>query len=473
MSGKLSRQVFNLNYLCPVLGSKLHLYETIILHKMTYWFGNDSSCGNFIVDMCPSLPRLALICQLPLSTLKKYLTRLRKRNLLVVTGKTIKDNNIYCVSLETIKPFLMTEQQQIEVLSSQKNKKIESENRRIQSKKDIHQACQVDNYDQLDSFRGHSIAPENMQKENFQGPQEKLSGATRETFRGHTVAPTNDLLIYKINKLNIDLNSEITPEPEDIYLFSYDNNISEEDVIIEDQTNIEHHVSCKTEEAKQNGIIVIEQLTSHASNMANLSPKMQIIISKIQDMRRSGIIPANIAGKTDQTLSAEAAVHVKDQIAKGFTFEQGLKSFENLVKKDLFKTPNSMQKHINQHERIKTEKENLQKSLITDERTLKISSEKKSQEEIVSCKNAAKNAFDLMSKCLPGLKSKTNNVDGLKLVVSNAKNDAKVNPELINKTFAKPRTNRLIDSSGDEEAKRKTEEQMKEFARMNPGLLAL
>lgn len=279
--------------------------------------------------------------------------------------------------------------------------------------------------------------------------------------------------INKINKLNTNTNSEITPESEEIYLFSCDNNISEEDVIIEDQANIEHHVSCKTEEAKQNGIIIVEQLTPHASNTTNLSPKMQIIISKIQGMRRNGDIPANIASKTDQTLSAEAAIHVKDQINKGFTFDQALRSFQNLVKKGLFQTPNSMQKHINEHERIKTEKENLQKSLITDERTLKISSEKKSQEEIISCKEAAKNAFDLMSKCLPGFKSKTNNSDGLKLVVSNAKDDAKVNPELTNKTFVKPRTNRLIDSSSDEARRKLLEEQMKEFARLNPELIAL
>ena len=182
MSGKISRQVFNLDYVCPVLGTKLHLYETIILHEIIYRFGSDSACGKFIVGMRPSHPRLALVCRLPLSTFKKYLAILLKRKLLETNAKTEKGNNIYYSNLLTMKPFLMTDEQIEDYLINQKKHKMESEERRLNKKKESHKAVQVNAYntfyDQSGQFRGHGVAPENLQKENFQGPQEKLLGAT-------------------------------------------------------------------------------------------------------------------------------------------------------------------------------------------------------------------------------------------------------------------------------------------------------
>lgn len=168
-------------------------------------------------------------------------------------------------------------------------------------------------------------------------------------------------LSLKINKLNIDLNTsgEQLPDSDQIYLFSCDNNISEE----------------RKEEAKQSGVLVANQASSYTAEIVapdKPMTKIQVILSGIEEMRKRGDIPPNIASKTNDTLVAEAAIHIKDQINKGYGFDQALKSFQSLVKKGLFQTPNSMEKHISSHARTKAEEERLSKSLITDERTFEL-----------------------------------------------------------------------------------------------------
>lgn len=118
MSGKLSRQVFNLDYVCPVLGTKLKRYEVIILQTSTDLFGEDSSCGNFIINMHPTMATLASACYVSLDTLKRYLAILRKRKLLETNAKAAKVNNIYYVNLLAMKPFLMTDEQIEDFLSN-------------------------------------------------------------------------------------------------------------------------------------------------------------------------------------------------------------------------------------------------------------------------------------------------------------------------------------------------------------------
>ena len=217
----------------------------------------------------------------------------------------------------------------------------------------------------------------------------------------------NNANYTQINKSNRDSQPETIAEPEDIYLFSCDNNIYEEEEVVEDKPSSQPSVSSETySEAIQSKCIsnyqpnnIASMLATVVSQDANIivQPSLPVVVedcdrpekinspsevsasdkllAEIQQMRARGDIHPDIASsKTDEILVMEAGAHIAEQTLKtskktglNFTYEQGLGSFKAMVKSGAFTTPNSMDAFI-QHKLNKDKHKQAQSQKEKDDR---------------------------------------------------------------------------------------------------------